>query len=105
MATNLVRTGDGFAWRFNMVEMHALLADFFRADLWKQVESPPPACEVRFVRATRDSILSESDASRIERLQSEGHAVQLDSLEGGHWLNMDNPDGLIALLRAGLPRI
>lgn len=105
MATNLVRIGDGFAWRFNMVEMHALLADFFRADLWAQVESPPPACEVRFVRATRDSILSESDASRIERLQSEGHAVQLDSLQGGHWLNMDNPDGLIALIRTGLPRV
>jgi hypothetical protein len=31
--------------------------------------------------------------------------VQLDELEGGHWLNMDNPDGLIALIRAGLPRV
>jgi len=105
MATNLVRTGDGFAWRFDMGELHALLTDFFRADLWNQVENPPDACEIRFVRATRDSILSDSDASRIERLQSEGHLVQLDTLEGGHWLNMDNPEGLIALVRAGLPRV
>ena len=105
MATNLIRTGDGFTWRFSMVEMHSLLTDFFRTDLWQPVENPPEGCEIRFVRATRDSILSDSDASRIERLHSEGHAVQLDSLEGGHWLNMDNPDGLIALIRAGLPRV
>jgi len=105
MATNLIRTDDGFAWRFDMVELHALLRDFFRTDVWNQVENPPDGCEVRFVRATRNSILSESDASRIERLHSEGHLVQLDELEGGHWLNMDNPDGLIALIRAGLPRV
>ena len=105
MATNLVRTDDGFEWRFDMAELHALLTDFFRTDAWNQVENPPDGCEVRFVRATRDSILSESDASRIERMQSEGHPVQLDALEGGHWLNMDNPDGLIALIRAGLPRV
>ena len=105
MATNLVSAGDGYVWRFDMGELHALLADFFRTDLWKQVENPPESCEVRFVRATRNSILSESDASRIERLHSEGHLVQLDTLEGGHWLNMDNPDGLINLIRAGLPRV
>ena len=105
MATNLVRTEDGFAWRFDMAEMHALLTDFFRTDVWNRVEDPPGGGEVRFVRATRNSILSESDAARIERLQSEGHLVQLDALEGGHWLNMDNPDGLIALIRAGLPRV
>jgi hypothetical protein len=30
--------------------------------------------------------------------------VQLDTLTGSHWLNLDNPEGLIALIRKGLPR-
>jgi hypothetical protein len=32
-----------------------------------------------------------------------GGRVRLDSLAGGHWLNADNPEGLIDLLSAGLP--
>jgi hypothetical protein len=49
--------------------------------------------------------MTADDADRIERLESEGNPVQLEDLQGGHWLNMDNPDGLIALLRRGLPRV
>lgn len=104
MATNLVPRGDGFGWRFERRAMEALLADFFRADLWHVVENPPGATEIRFVRASRDSILKPGDASRIERLESEGVPVRLDVLEGGHWLNVDDPDGIVDLLRRGLPR-
>lgn len=106
MSTNLVRTGDGtWRWRFDLDDMEALLVDFFRSDLWPVVEHPPGDCELRFVRASRDSILTDEAADRIERLESEGTPVRLDVLDGGHWLNTDNPAGLLQLLRTGLPRV
>jgi pimeloyl-ACP methyl ester carboxylesterase len=104
MATNLVRQGDTYAWRFDRPALGRLLEDFFRADLWPIVEEPPDGAELRFLRATRSSILREGDAARIARLESEGASVRLHELEGGHWLNVDNPDGVVELVRKGLPR-
>ncbi len=105
MATNLVREDELFRWRFDLGEMRSLLQDFFRANLWPVVEQPPGDTELQFVRATRNSILAEADAERIARLESQGSPVHLHTLEGGHWLNVDNPGGIIALLRAQLPRV
>ncbi|MEJ2481900.1 MAG: alpha/beta hydrolase [Gemmatimonadota bacterium] len=104
MATNLIRAGEVYEWRFDLREMELLLGDFFASDLWSRVEHPPDSCEYRFVRAAESSIMSDEDVSRIERLESEGSPFHVETLQGGHWLNVDNPDGLIALLRKGLPR-
>jgi pimeloyl-ACP methyl ester carboxylesterase len=104
MATNLVRRGERYVWRFDMGEMSALLSDFFRTDLWDRIEESRSDCEFRFVRASNGSILSDEDANRLARLESEGNPVRIDTLDGGHWLNVDNPDGLIDQLRKGLPR-
>ena len=105
MATNLVREEETFRWRFDMLEMRRLLMDFFRTDLWPLVESPPGDSELEFIRASENSILAPEDAVRIARLESEGSPVHLHTLEGGHWLNVDNPGGIIALLRTRLPRV
>lgn len=104
MASNLVREDEVFRWRFEVAEMRRMLLDFFRADLWPLVEQPPGDTEFQFIRATRSSIMATADAERIARLESEGEPVRLHSLEGGHWLNVDNPDGIISLLRTTLPR-
>jgi pimeloyl-ACP methyl ester carboxylesterase len=105
MATNLVRHDEVFRWRFDMTEMRRLLLDFFRADLWPLVEAPAGDTELQFIRASRGSILADGDAERISRLESEGSPVHLQTLEGGHWLNVDNPGGIITLLRSRLPRV
>ena len=60
--------------------------------------------ELFFIRATRGSILDSASAARIERLEADGECVRLIDLEGGHWLNMANPDGLLELLVRHLPR-
>lgn len=104
MATNLVRRGDAYVWKFDRPSLRRLLEDFFRADLWPVVEDPPGPAEFRFVRASRDSILKAEDAARIARLESEGAPVRLHPVPGGHWLNVDNPDAVVDLVRKGLPR-
>jgi pimeloyl-ACP methyl ester carboxylesterase len=105
MATNLTRTPDGYGWRFSITDMEELLADYFRDDEWPVVEAPPPGLELIFIRAGRDSILDDRSASRLARMQRSDRRVRLVTLPGGHWLNMDNPKGLLDLLRTGLPRM
>lgn len=103
LATNLELCPGGYVWRFKLADLEMLLADFFRADLWPVVTRPPPGVEIVAVRATRDTILSDAATRRIEGLHAAGRPVQLVTLDGGHWLNMENPTGLLRLLRQSLP--
>lgn len=105
VATNLERRGDGWVWRLDTDALRELLTDFVATDLWEVAESPPPAASIRFVRATRGSILASDDAERIQRLAARGEPVVLHELEGGHWLHTDNPDGLLELVAGDLPRL
>jgi esterase len=99
MAMNLEPAGERFRWKPDMTAMEALLEDFFRTDLWKAVEAPPEGVEVHLVKATRSDVLSEEAARRADAAE---HA-QVHPLEGGHWINTDNPDGMVALLTSRLP--
>lgn len=103
-ATNLVRRSDGYRWRFGLASLDLLLEDFFRQDLWSVVEPSVAGRELFFIRATSGSILDGASAARIGRLEADGECVRLIDLEGGHWLNMTNPDGLLELLVRHLPR-
>ncbi len=105
MAMNLRRKKDDWAWQLDVSGLHDLLADFARADLWSIVESVPPGIAVRFVQAEHDSILSDEAYERLERLEACGEAIHVSRLPGGHWLHVDNPDGLLELLAAELPRV
>src|SRR5690554_3592287 len=103
MATNLEPAGDELRWRIDFDVMEALLEDFHRSELWDVVESPAPGHELRFLQATRASVLTEEDAARIEAAGRATGRVFLHRVEGGHWLNADNPDALVALLEEHLP--
>ena len=103
-ATNLVRGADGYRWKFDLAALDLLLEDFYREDLWSVVEPSVAGRELIFVRATRGSIMDDGAAARIGRLEADGECVRLIHLEGGHWLNMTNPDGMLDLLARHLPR-
>ncbi len=103
-ATNLVRGPNGYHWRFDLSSLDLLLESFYREDLWPVVETPPAGVELLFLRATRGSILDDASAARIARLEADGECVRLIEIEGGHWLNMSNPRGLLDLLVDWLPR-
>jgi pimeloyl-ACP methyl ester carboxylesterase len=103
MATNLERTGDAYVWRFRLEDMEELLSDFFDSDLWATVRDPPAGADLLFVRARRASIIRPEVAHRIASLEKKGFPVRLIEIDGGHWLNMDNPEALLNLLRSELP--
>jgi pimeloyl-ACP methyl ester carboxylesterase len=102
MATNLVPDDGGYRWRFDFDALETLLRDFFRTDLWPVVERPPDDVMIHFVKAEESSVLSPEAVARIEAAAARA-PVHLHLVEGGHWLNADNPDALVELLVHGLP--
>jgi esterase len=102
LATNLEPRDGEFAWRLDLDAMEALLLDFFETDLFAVLERPPPGMELHVVRASRSSVLAGEALARVERAATAGRVV-LHEVEGGHWLNADNPDALVSLLTRTLP--
>lgn len=99
MATNLVEGEEGgWRWRIDVDMMESLLRDFFDLDLWEVVEEPPAGTHVHLVKATESSVLSGEALERIEAAAASSARVHLHRVEGGHWLNADNPDALVELL-------
>jgi len=100
MATNLVPADGELVWRFDLGGLESLLGDFFRRDLWDVVASPPRGTEIHLVRATESDVLSDAD---MERIRSAGDGTFAHELHGGHWLHVDNLEGLLELLARRLP--
>lgn len=101
MATNVVPFADGYRWRFDADEIETLLADFLRRDLWDVIEAPAPPAVIHFVRATGSDVVPAAEMKRVGDAGESGR-VHGHELSGGHWLHVDNPEGLIRLLREHL---
>lgn len=99
MSTNVDRGDDeAYRWRLDPDQMEALLRDFFREDAWDVVEDPPEGCTIHLVRASESNVLTDEAAERIEAAARATDRVRLHRVEGGHWLNADNPEALHRLL-------
>lgn len=104
MAMNLEPAGAGrFRWAIDIDAMEAMLRDFFRTELWDVVEQPPADAELHFVKATQSDTMDAETVARVEAAQSGGR-VFLHHVEGGHWINTDNPDGVLDVLELRLSR-
>ncbi len=99
-AINLEPHEGRYRWRIDLDAMEEMLRDFFRADLWEVVEQPPEGVELHFVKASESNTLDTESRGRIE--EAEGR-VRLHELAGGHWINTDNPEGVLGLLVEHLP--
>ncbi|MDE2763214.1 MAG: alpha/beta hydrolase [Gemmatimonadota bacterium] len=102
MATNVRQDGwDGWVWRIDPDEMEGYLRDYFSVDAWDVVEEPPEGAVIHFVKASASSVL---DAEAVARIRGAGRGtgrVFLHEVEGGHWINTENPDALVELLAHG----
>ena len=102
MAINAVRTDTGLEWRIDPDEMEAYLRDYYRTDAWGVVERPPAGTSLHFIRALASSVLDEAAARRIRGAARGTGQVVLHEVEGGHWVNTENPEALLGLLVGGL---
>lgn len=106
MATNLVPSGKGeeLVWRLDVDAMEALLNDFFDTDVWSVLEDPPGGAVVHVVKARESNVLDDDACARIDRATTDTQGrVRLHRVDGGHWVNADDPDALHALLVEWVP--
>lgn len=96
MTTNLRHAdGGGFVWRFDLDGVEAMLRDYAATEAWPWLESAARGADVHVVRAARSDRWSEAELARFQGPARLHLHVLADA---GHWLHVDNPDGLHRLL-------
>ncbi|MGI9625459.1 MAG: alpha/beta fold hydrolase [Longimicrobiales bacterium] len=98
MATNAVSGEDGMVWRLDAEQMETLLTSFFETDAWEAVEAPRDGTHLHFIKATESGVLAPESVERIRAAEAATGRVSFHEVEGGHWLNADNPHALHELL-------
>ncbi|MCB9728601.1 MAG: alpha/beta fold hydrolase [Deltaproteobacteria bacterium] len=103
MTTNLEAAPGGYRWRFDIDAIEAMVDEYLRADLWPVVEAPPVGLRVGLVIAGRGGRYDRAERLRAERAR--GPRVEVHELPGsGHWVHVDAPGPLAALLGDVLAR-
>ena len=97
MATNLESRDGVYKWRFDFDAIEQLLRDFFEQDMWDVLESPGDM-QIHLVKAQQSSVLSPSAVQRVQQLSNKNGHVFLHLVPGGHWVNAENPEALLALM-------
>ncbi len=89
---NLVHTDAGYVWRIDRDALARLHERVNAADLWEAVERP--GAQVRCVRGALAHYVTDASKERMERA-----GCPVATLEGsGHFVHVDAPDQLLALL-------
>ncbi len=100
LSTSLVRGERGWRWAWDLDAIDAMIRDYLALDLVPWLERWDGA-PVELVRAGRSERWRADEVARLEAAERAGRAVHLHLLpNAGHWLHVDDPDGLLALLRA-----
>jgi pimeloyl-ACP methyl ester carboxylesterase len=105
LAMSLRRSDDGFEMVFDLPAIRALLDDYFTRDLWPLLDDEPPRDTPRLhqVIGERSAVFEAADREHAARLAREGRA-SLDVLPAGHWVHVDDPEGLVRTLLARVAR-
>ncbi len=96
LAMNLEPVDGAYRLRLDLDAVGALLADFYRTDLWPALEAG--AGDMHLVIAARSRAFDPADVRRAE-----GLPIAVHTIDAGHWLHMEAPDALLALLTDELP--
>jgi pimeloyl-ACP methyl ester carboxylesterase len=104
MATNLKREGERYAWLFDVDAIEELMADYFRVDLWGFLEQPRERPDLRLVVAEHSDRWTPELRARARALPPSTRVSYHELPNSGHWVHVDNPEGILALLSEHLLR-
>jgi pimeloyl-ACP methyl ester carboxylesterase len=72
--------------------------DYYAQDLWSVIEKPPGETRVHLVIGERSTSFSEADRNRAAQIAAANGRVTVDVLPAGHWVHVDDPEGLLDVL-------
>lgn len=104
LAMNLRRTeSGGYALRVDMKAIRALFESYYATDLWPVVTHHEKATEMRFVVGGKSEVLDAADLARLADGAARAAHVTVHTLpNAGHWVHIDDPEGLFAIVRDAL---
>lgn len=106
LATSLEKKPQGLVWRYELPQIEELLSDYFSIDEWPRLESLDEHSHIRYELLVADDSdrWSGSMKERASRL-TDSPRIRVHTLpESGHWVHVDNPDGLNDILQRYLVR-
>lgn len=104
MTTNVVREGNAYRWAFDLDGIVTLLGDYFSKDLWPFLAEPRVRPEIHFVVAERSDRWNGEMTEKARQLPQHSRATVHILPNSGHWVHVDNPEGLLDMLGQGLSR-
>jgi pimeloyl-ACP methyl ester carboxylesterase len=88
---------DGVELRLDLDAIGALLDDYFATDLWSVVEQPKVEQAFCVVIGGRSNVFDPADRARLAELAQRSPRLVVKVLESaGHWVHVDDPEGLFA---------
>jgi esterase len=100
LATSLDKGAQGFTWRLELEPISELLDDYFALDEWPWLENLGEAGKIRY------ELLVAENSDRWSGSMKERAAALTDSPrifvhslpDSGHWVHVDNPEGLLQIV-------
>jgi pimeloyl-ACP methyl ester carboxylesterase len=104
LAQNLARAGDGFKLAVDLAAIRELLDDYFVTDRWSIAERPPAPTTLHVVIGERSPVFPAADRERLLQAARTGPRLHVHTLPTGHWVHVEEPFSLVALIQQHLPR-
>lgn len=106
LGMNLVKRDEGFVFALELSRIQALLDDYFRVDLWPVVEHAARTHEgprFHLVIGAKSLVYDEEERAKALALDaaSDGY-VTVDVLDAGHWIHVEDPQGVAEALQRRL---
>jgi pimeloyl-ACP methyl ester carboxylesterase len=98
LSMNVRRDRDSYSLRLDLPAIRAMLEDYRDRDLWSVVETS--VSELHFLLAGEGSALSSEAKARCHALAARAGRFHVHSFpKAGHWLHVDDPEGIFEVLR------